>query len=97
MADDQLDEFMKIMQPRNKKGPLWANDAPSVQPAVPAPENDADADADAPGDDKAAHDEAISDLEWMKRRMGSAVDEVDKVFEQSDDEDAPPKPSTNNA
>ncbi|KNZ77947.1 Multiple RNA-binding domain-containing protein 1 [Termitomyces sp. J132] len=87
-TDDQLEEFMKVMQPRNKKGPSWANDAPSEGPVVPAPEVEVDVPM---AEDKVAHDETISDLEWMKRRMGSTVDEVDKVFEQSDDEDEPSK------
>ncbi|KAG5721675.1 Multiple RNA-binding domain-containing protein 1, partial [Termitomyces sp. T112] len=87
-TDDQLEEFMKVMQPRNKKGPSWANDAPSEGPVVSAPEVEEDV---LMAEDKVAHDETISDLEWMKRRMGSTVDEVDKVFEQSDDEDEPSK------
>ncbi|KAG6866156.1 hypothetical protein C0991_008110 [Blastosporella zonata] len=91
-ADDQLDEFMKVMQPRNKKGPLWANDAPSETPVVPVPEPEVDQDVPMT-DDSAARDETISDLEWMKRRMESTVDVVEKVFEQSDDEDSPSKPA----
>ncbi|KAG6889211.1 hypothetical protein C0995_002671 [Termitomyces sp. Mi166 len=92
-TDDQLEEFMKVMQPRNKKGPSWANDAPSVEPVVPQPEpvpGSEGVEEDVPlVNDKAAHDETISDLEWMKRRMGSTVEAVEneKVFEQSDDED----------
>ncbi|KAG6916876.1 hypothetical protein DXG01_004785 [Tephrocybe rancida] len=84
-TDEQLDEFMKVMQPRNRKGPLWANDAPSEAPVVPVAEPEV-------VEDVPMADETISDLEWMKRRMGSTVDVIEKAFEQSDDEDGPSKP-----
>ncbi|OJA12467.1 hypothetical protein AZE42_10513, partial [Rhizopogon vesiculosus] len=78
-----LDQFMDVMQPRTKKGPLWANEAKESHPVLPTidpPETDTI--PEGPGDN-----EAISDLEWMRRRMKSVSDvSPAKVFEQSDDE-----------
>ncbi|KAG5652714.1 hypothetical protein H0H81_003965 [Sphagnurus paluster] len=90
-SDEQLDEFMKLMKPRNKKGPTWANEAQLEAPIVvpePEPENTEDVPM---ADETVARDETISDLDWMKQRMSKAVDVVEKVFEQSDDEDRPAK------
>ncbi|KAG6844322.1 hypothetical protein H0H87_007806 [Tephrocybe sp. NHM501043] len=89
--DDQLDEFMKVMQPR--KGPLWANDAQSETQVTPVEETTVEEDVPM-ADDTTARDETISDLEWMRRRMGNTVDTAaaEKAFEQSDDEDGPSKP-----
>ncbi|KAG5643857.1 hypothetical protein DXG03_009541 [Asterophora parasitica] len=92
-ADTQLDEFMNIMKPRNKKAPTWANEERPDTPVIPAPEPDVTEDVPM-ADDTAARDETISDLDWMKQRMSKQVDVVEKVFEQSDDEDAPAEVST---
>jgi multiple RNA-binding domain-containing protein 1 len=73
-----MEEFLEAMQPRTKTGPSWANEVKPEQP-VPPPEE--------PDDDPPA---ALSDLEWMKQRMSQNVEKVDKVFEQSDDDDETP-------
>ncbi|KAG6889270.1 hypothetical protein C0992_005794 [Termitomyces sp. T32_za158] len=93
---EHLEEFMQIMQPRTKKGPLWANDAPVLSAPLPLPAEPDPQPTPTPTpeqvEDGAAHDEAISDLEWMRRRIGGGVDvDAELVFEQSDDEDAPSK------
>jgi multiple RNA-binding domain-containing protein 1 len=78
-----LDQFMDVMQPRTKKGPSWANEAKESHPVLPAtgpPETT----TTSGGPD---NNEAVSDLEWMRRRMNLVSDSLpDKVFEQSDDE-----------
>jgi multiple RNA-binding domain-containing protein 1 len=75
-----LDQFMDVMQPRTKKGPLWANEAKESHPVLPSvvpPEVDTTPD----------DNEAISDLEWIRRRTKQMSDaSPDKVFEQLDDE-----------
>ncbi|RDB18321.1 Multiple RNA-binding domain-containing protein 1 [Hypsizygus marmoreus] len=94
-SDAQLDEFMKVMQPRAKKGPAWANDAQSEQPVATLLEPNVSEDV-AMADDKSAgapKEEGISDVDWMTRRMTRTVDVVEKVFEQSDDEDEERKTS----
>jgi multiple RNA-binding domain-containing protein 1 len=81
--DDQLDQFLEVMQPRAKKGPSWANDAKQL----------AFVDSNAAGEDLNVEDnggrnreEGLSDLDWMRRHMTKNIDSVDKAFEQSDDE-----------
>lgn len=74
---------MDVMQPRTKKGPSWANEAKESHPIL--------ASADPPEENMTPegpdNNEAVSDLEWMRRRMKTALDaSPDKVFEQSDDE-----------
>ncbi|KAG2051106.1 RNA-binding domain-containing protein [Suillus hirtellus] len=77
-----LDEFMDVMQPRTKKGPSWANEAKESHPALPAGPLETTTTSDEPD-----NNEAVSDLEWMRRRMNLESDtSPDKVFEQSDDE-----------
>lgn len=77
-----LDQFMDVMQPRTKKGPSWANEAKESHPVLPASHSEAMSTSDEPD-----NNEAVSDLEWMRRRMNLASDSLpDKVFEQSDDE-----------
>ena len=79
----QLDDFMEVMRP--KKGPSWANEAKVSQPTIPVPEPVVeDVVMEEP-----AKAEAMSDLEWMKQRTSANVDKVEKVFEQSDDEEEP--------
>ena len=68
---------MKVMQP--KKGPTWANEAPA-QPPIP----DAVIDPE-DGDDEAQRE--LSDLEWMRQRTSTHVEEEGKAYEQSDDEE----------
>ncbi|KAJ6560260.1 hypothetical protein B0H19DRAFT_945470 [Mycena capillaripes] len=89
-GDSQLDEYLEVMQPRGNKGRTWANEAATSVPVeVPT---------DPPLADKMDEDtepipeEGLSDLDWMKRRMSTKVDIVEKAFEQSDDEDADPLP-----
>ncbi|TFK26928.1 RNA-binding domain-containing protein [Coprinopsis marcescibilis] len=86
-----LDEYLEVMQPRNK-GPSWANEASVPQPVAPIPAPEPSNDA-IDVDESEAPREELSDMEWMRRRMNAKVDEVEKekAFEQSDDEDAPPK------
>ena len=79
----QLDDFMEVMRP--KKGPSWANEAKVSQPTIPVPETVVeDIVMEEP-----VRTEAMSDLEWMKQRTSANVDKVEKVFEQSDDEEEP--------
>lgn len=97
-ANKQLDEFMEVMQSRAKKGPSWANDAATAEPAVPEPSSStlpstkkqADNEDVAMGDaaEGAPVGEPMSDMEWLKQRMSANVDKVveEKAFEQSDDE-----------
>ncbi|KAG7085951.1 hypothetical protein E1B28_003479 [Marasmius oreades] len=73
----QMEEFMEVMQP--KKGPAWANDAQS-QPEASTSAKKID-------DEVLVDEEGVSDTDWLKRRMSKNVDGVEKVFEQSDDED----------
>ncbi|KZP05093.1 RNA-binding domain-containing protein [Athelia psychrophila] len=98
----QLDEFLEVMQPRNKKGPSWANEAssqpaPAIEPiSNAAPPSTANGDINSMEVDVAENigneekGEEMSDLDWMKRRMSQATDVApvtEKAFEQSDDED----------
>lgn len=75
--ETKLQEFMEVMQP--KKGPAWANESlvnpPAIQEAVDQGEG-------APRGE-------LSDLEWMRQRMTKQVDEDEKAFEQSDDDEPP--------
>ncbi|KAG1750420.1 uncharacterized protein EDB91DRAFT_1107297 [Suillus paluster] len=78
-----LDQFMDVMQPRTKKGPLWANEAQESHPVLPTDPPETTTTSEGPDDN-----EGVSDLEWMRRRMKLASDSPpDKVFEQSGDED----------
>ncbi|EPQ55616.1 hypothetical protein GLOTRDRAFT_75766 [Gloeophyllum trabeum ATCC 11539] len=96
--EKQLEEFMKVMQPRTK-GRTWADDVTVTEPAHPSSDQtkpkkkdkkkkaeDVEMhDAERAGGDEEPKEEGISDLEWMKRRM-KAVAVEEKVFEQSDEE-----------
>lgn len=95
----QMDEYLQVMQSRNKNGPSWANEAPPPPPPTqpdPTPTSrKEDKVADGAPKEGEERDEAMSDLDWMKRRMTQGVDAADatleeKAFEQSDDEDAVP-------
>ncbi|EKM76657.1 hypothetical protein AGABI1DRAFT_122567 [Agaricus bisporus var. burnettii JB137-S8] len=78
----QAEEFLEVMKPRTKKGPIWANEAqpkdirPQEQLVDKAPVNTA----------------TLSDAEWMKQRMSNNVDNEGKAFEQSDEESENPDP-----
>lgn len=74
------------MQPRTKKGPLWANDAEQLP--APAPSDIKNATKEDVVMEDGERDEGISDLDWMKRRMKENVGVEEKVFDQSDAEDA---------
>ncbi|TEB23078.1 RNA-binding domain-containing protein [Coprinellus micaceus] len=99
-GNKQLDEFMEVMQTRTKKGPSWANDASTAEPAMPDPSPSTISSTKKQSDDEdvamedaaeaAPAGEPMSDMEWLKQRMSSNVDNVveEKAFEQSDDEDA---------
>lgn len=79
----QLDDFMEVMRP--KKGPSWANEAKVSQPTIPAPKPVVEDVVM----EELVRTEAMSDLEWLKQRTSANVDKVEKVFEQSDDEEEP--------
>ncbi len=68
-------KFMNVMKP--KKVPVWANEATAEPQILVSTEH------------ASATQGELSDAEWLKQRMSSAVDVEEKVFEQSDDEDAP--------
>ena len=83
---------MEVMQPRTRKGPSWAN---GMNPADPSPAGRPKRDQQPAENVQASSDDlvpevALSDQEWMKRRMSKNVDVVEKVFEQSDDEEDVP-------
>ncbi|KAJ7506616.1 hypothetical protein B0H11DRAFT_237636 [Mycena galericulata] len=89
-GDSQLDEYLKVMQPRGNKGRTWANEAaPAVPLELPTDPTDAD---EMDQDGEPLREEGLSDLDWMKRRMSKNVDVAEKAFEQSDDEDTDPPP-----
>ncbi|KAG2125739.1 hypothetical protein DEU56DRAFT_873032 [Suillus clintonianus] len=72
-----LDQFMEVMQPRTTKCPSWANENNESHPVLPVD----------PPETRTKSEEAVSDLEWMRRRMNLVSDPPpDQVFEQSDDE-----------
>ncbi|KAF9484770.1 RNA-binding domain-containing protein [Pholiota conissans] len=79
-TDAKLDEFMKVMKP--SKVPVWANE-PTAEPQLLA--------STEPAASNSADQGAMSDLEWMRQRMSQNVDAEERVFEQSDDEDAHPR------
>lgn len=87
-ADLQREEFLQVMQPRNKKGPSWANE-PQSEPSLTSKEAEIaqGVDAQVPAEVVGDKDEGLSDLDWMKRHMSKKADEVERAFEQSDDED----------
>ncbi|KAK0445041.1 uncharacterized protein EV420DRAFT_1648558 [Desarmillaria tabescens] len=86
--ESRLDEFMEVMQPRTKKGPSWANEA---QQEASTSSRTLDMDMQDPEvnapDTEPVNQEGLSDLDWMKRHLSKKVDEVERVFEQPDDEE----------
>ncbi|TFK67242.1 hypothetical protein BDN72DRAFT_771006 [Pluteus cervinus] len=81
--DRQLDRFLEVMQPRNKNGPSWANDANTVVKPAVAPAESSETQPSNPEDEPT---DSISDLDWMRRHTKKGVEEEEKAFEQSDDE-----------
>ncbi|KAL4077970.1 hypothetical protein J3A83DRAFT_4218429 [Scleroderma citrinum] len=79
----QLDAFLEVSRPR--KGPSWANEAKESHPVLPHDENHKQHETEVKSQDNRDND-AISDLEWMKRRMTQQVSEPE-VFQQDEDED----------
>jgi len=75
---------MDVMQPKSRKGPAWKNDI-DVPPGRRTGPNAIVVAAPSAADDQIP--EAVSDAEWLRRRMTSAVDNEVKAFEQSEDED----------
>lgn len=87
--DDALTaEFLNVMNPRNKKGPAWADGTLAKTTAMPAARGNSPEAQPTPQaveeQNPSARDE-MSDLEWMKSRMTDIRE--DKGFEQSDNED----------
>ncbi|PBK60975.1 RNA-binding domain-containing protein [Armillaria solidipes] len=86
--ESRLGEFMEVMQPRTKKGPSWANE---TQPEASTSSRTLDVDMQDPGvqalDVEPVNQEGLSDLDWMKRHLSKKVDEDERAFEQSDDEE----------
>ncbi|ESK91484.1 pre-rrna processing protein [Moniliophthora roreri MCA 2997] len=80
--DTTMAEFLEVMAP--KKKPTWANEA---QPQPEASTSAKKIDDDVKDIDMDIPEEGLSDLDWMRRRMTGNIDEVEKAFEQSDDED----------
>lgn len=78
--EDKLQKFMEVMQP--KKGPSWANEALIDPPAQQESRNG--------GEDRLQGE--LSDMEWMRQRISQQVDQDEKVFEQSDEEEPPVEP-----
>lgn len=77
---------MEVMQ--TKKGPAWANDAPTVDNAKQGKQEA----EKLPMKEDNTKPTDLSDLDWMKQRMSKNVDVVEKAFEQSDDEDNAKEP-----
>ncbi len=72
--NSKLKEFMAVMQPT--KGPAWVNEPPA-QPPLTQESGSYEGELQGP----------LSDLEWMRQRMSKHVDQEDRVFEQSDEEE----------
>lgn len=66
---------MNVMQP--KKRPTWANEAFTNPP--PVNESSSQPESKPQGEP--------TDLEWMRQRISKQVDQDEKVFEQSDDDE----------
>ena len=78
----QLDAFLEVSRPR--KGPSWANEAKEAHPVISH-----DQDFTQPKDEAQPSDyqdnDAMSDLEWMKRHMTQRVSESEQIFQQDED------------
>ena len=92
---------MKVMQPRSKKGPSWANEDAVPGPSTSQPphkENTAPEDEEMDEDSQPQESSAVepaSDMDWLRRHTKSALtlDSEEKAFEQSDSEpDEPNEP-----
>jgi multiple RNA-binding domain-containing protein 1 len=85
----EMDEFMKTMKPKTKKGPAWANDEPlAAQAAVETAPKQPEPSSEEDGGDASVHSNraGVSDLDWMRQRMSGTVDKAGKVYDQSDEE-----------
>ena len=69
---------MKVMKPRTKKGPSWANEEAQISKKAKETKEAT------PMEDTAQ--EGVSDMDWLKKHMSKNVDNVEKAYEQSDDE-----------
>jgi multiple RNA-binding domain-containing protein 1 len=104
--DGEMDEFMRTMKPRTKKGPAWTNDEPvpaqasadqffrSKKTSTLVPDDAASPDFDASPE---ASGTGMSDLNWLRQRMSGVVDQAGKIFDQSDDEMGEPEPELEQA
>lgn len=103
--EGRLEEFTRIMSKKRTKKADWSADVeieagdsnltnkPKEQEANDRKSLRANsADSDGP-DMRGGADEAISDAEWMRRKMGG-IELYEQVFEQSGDDDEPTKPKT---
>ena len=101
--EDRLEEFTRIMSKKRGKKADWSADVdvevgdshlinkPKEQEANNRKllrANSADSDG---LDMRGGAEEAISDAEWMRRKMGG-IELYEQVFEQSGDDDEPAKP-----
>lgn len=80
----QLDTFLEVSRPR--KGPSWANER-----ILSHDEADAQPEAEVKLSETQDND-AVSDLEWMKRHMTQGASTPERVFQQ--DEDGAPATAT---
>ncbi|OJA16508.1 hypothetical protein AZE42_10051, partial [Rhizopogon vesiculosus] len=83
LSDPTADPDPPFTRQKRARGSLWANEAKESHPVL-SPTDPPETNTIPEGLDD---NEAISDLEWMRRCMKSALYvSPDKVFEQSDDE-----------
>ncbi|KAF8335941.1 uncharacterized protein EI90DRAFT_3152914 [Cantharellus anzutake] len=67
--DEVLSEFLQVMQRRNPKHRLWANDDPGVSKQVQGEASDKSQASTSAEVLEDPHDPTLSDLEWMRSRM----------------------------
>ncbi|KAL4248789.1 Multiple RNA-binding domain-containing protein 1 [Abortiporus biennis] len=93
--DEQLEEFLQVMQPRSKKGPSWANNEPpipSTSKVDPHAQTNSNTEDNAPATDdtnQLPSGEGLSDSDWLKRHTAKSLDDPsqpERVFDQSDEE-----------
>ena len=98
--EQELEEFMKVMQPRTKKERVWMNEdlslpGPSSQPIAGSSKSVPDVSPQGAEGDEAEVPEEVDDLEWMKRRMKKSLDDTEeKVFIQDEDDVIPDNKTT---
>lgn len=96
--DEQLEEFIQVMQPR--KGPSWkdvdaapAANANGSASTLKSKKSSRYVQEDGASDHTLSGNEPASDMDWLKRHMKSSLDlseSADKAFDQSDVEMDPP-------